>query len=41
MSDNWFYVHPPNVPLLKCELGQDAIDYLWERIKVAQVEDKK
>ena len=40
MSDTWFYVHPPNVPLLKCELGQDAIDYLWERIKVAQVDDK-
>tara|TARA_B100000902_G_C27073889_1_gene795406 strand:- start:84 stop:758 length:675 start_codon:yes stop_codon:yes gene_type:complete len=39
MDDKWYYVMPPNINLMKCELGGKAIEYLWERIQAAR-EDK-
>ena len=40
MNDNWFMVLPPNIPLLKCELGDDAVKYLWKQIEKAKVVNK-
>lgn len=31
-KDNWFLIVPPNLPFLKCELGEDAITHLWNCI---------
>ena len=39
MEDKWYYVMPPNINIMKCELGEKAIEYLWERIEAAR-EDK-
>ena len=40
MDDKWYYVMPPNINIMKCELGDNAIQYLWNRIECAK-EDKK
>ena len=39
-NDEWFVVVPPNIPVVKCDLGDTAIEYLWERIEKAKVEKK-
>ena len=40
MTDSWYMVLPPNIPLLKCELGDDAVKYLWKQIEKAKIEKK-
>ena len=40
MNDSWYMILPPNIPLLKCELGEDAVDYLWKQIEKAKIENK-
>ena len=36
MDDKWYYVIPPNINIMKCELGDVAIDYLWNCIETAK-----
>tara|TARA_B100000902_G_scaffold170899_1_gene165247 strand:+ start:383 stop:1030 length:648 start_codon:yes stop_codon:yes gene_type:complete len=36
---NWFQFNLPTTPLLKCELDDDIVKYLWKRIKVARDEN--
>lgn len=36
-DDQWYMVMPPNIHLLKCELGSTAIKYLWDCIEKAKV----
>ena len=40
MNDSWYMILPPNIPLLKCELGKDAVEYLWKQIEKAKIENK-
>ena len=40
MDDKWYYVMPPNINIMKCELGDKAMQYLWDCIESAK-EDKK
>tara|TARA_Y100000766_G_C18759372_1_gene532602 strand:- start:84 stop:809 length:726 start_codon:yes stop_codon:yes gene_type:complete len=37
IDDQWYMVMPPNIHLLKCELGSTAIKYLWDCIEKAKV----
>ena len=30
-NDNWSF-NPPNIPILRCELGEDAVDHIWKCI---------
>ena len=39
-DDKWYYVMPPNINIMKCELGDKAMQYLWDCIESAK-EDKK
>ena len=36
MDDKWYYVMPPNINIMKCELGDKAVNYLWECIKIGK-----
>ncbi len=36
MEDKWYYVMPPNINIMKCELGEKAIEYLWGCINDAR-----
>ena len=36
MDDKWYYVMPPNINIMKCELGDKAVEYLWDCIKNAR-----
>ena len=38
-GDAWYEVEPPNLPLLKCELGEDAIEYIWQLIDEAKAKE--
>lgn len=38
-GDAWYEVEPPNLPLLKCELGEDAIEYVWQLIDEAKAKE--
>ena len=31
-NDNWSLFNPPNIPILRCELGEDAVEHIWECI---------
>tara|TARA_B100001778_G_C18475359_1_gene577742 strand:+ start:188 stop:886 length:699 start_codon:yes stop_codon:yes gene_type:complete len=35
-ENRWYQVMPPNINILKCELADDAINYLWDCIEVAK-----
>ena len=39
-NDKWYYIIPPNISLLKCELGTAAQPYLWQQIEKAQINKK-
>ena len=39
-NDKWYYIMPPNIPLLKCELGTAAQTYLWQQIEKAEIKKK-
>ena len=39
-TDNWFHLIPPNINLLKCDLGSDAQTFLWKQIEKAKIENK-
>tara|TARA_B100001029_G_C14917039_1_gene369822 strand:- start:36 stop:743 length:708 start_codon:yes stop_codon:yes gene_type:complete len=40
-NDNkWYYIIPPNISLLKCELGTAAQTYLWQQVEKAQSKRK-
>ena len=39
-NDKWYYIIPPNISLLKCELGTSAQTYLWQQIEKAQIKRK-
>ena len=41
MDDKWYYVIPPNINIMKCELGDVAIDYLWNCIETAKKDKDK
>ena len=28
-EDKWYFVVPPNINIMKCELGDTAMEYLW------------
>ena len=35
-SDNWYLLTLPNLPLLKCELGESAVEHIWKCIGTAK-----
>ena len=35
-DDKWYYVMPPNINIMKCELGDTAVEYLWDCINDAR-----
>ena len=35
-SDNWYFLTLPNPPLLKCELGESAVEHIWKCIDTAK-----
>ena len=37
IDDQWYMVTPPNINILKCELGTTAVEYLWKQLKKAKV----
>ena len=39
-NDEWFVVVPPNIPIVKCDLGDTAVQYIWKQIEKAKVEKK-
>ena len=39
-NDEWFTVIPKNIPIVKCHLGDTAVEYLWKRIEEAKVKKK-
>lgn len=34
-NDNWYLLSLPNLPLLKCELGEKAVEHIWKCIDTA------
>jgi hypothetical protein len=34
-NDNWYLFDLPNVPIIRCELGEDAVNHIWECIDTA------
>jgi len=38
MEDKWYYVMPPNINIMKCELGTDAVNHLWKCIEKAKLD---
>ena len=41
IDDQWYMVTPPNINILKCELGTTAVEYLWKQVKKAKVNKRK
>ena len=39
-NNTWYYIIPPNISLLKCELGTAAQTYLWQQVEKAQIKRK-
>ena len=39
-NNTWYYFIPPNISLLKCELGTAAQTYLWQQVEKAQIKRK-
>ena len=39
-NDEWFTVIPRNIPIVKCHLGDTAVEYLWKQIEKAKVKKK-
>tara|TARA_B100001175_G_scaffold303322_1_gene298207 strand:- start:76 stop:807 length:732 start_codon:yes stop_codon:yes gene_type:complete len=37
-EDSWYKVIPPNIDIIKCDLGDTAVQYLWKQIEKAKVE---
>ena len=35
-EDKWYTITPPNISIMKCELGGSAIKYLWECIETGK-----
>ena len=35
-EDKWYTIAPPNINIMKCELGGSAIKYLWECIETGK-----
>ena len=35
-EDKWYFVVPPNINIMKCELGDTAMEYLWGCIEKAK-----
>ena len=35
-DDNWYLLSPPNLPILKCELGKEAVEHIWKCIDTAK-----
>tara|TARA_E500000331_G_C17028373_1_gene614038 strand:+ start:38 stop:769 length:732 start_codon:yes stop_codon:yes gene_type:complete len=40
MDDTWYKIVPPNIDIIKCDLGDTAVRYLWKCIEKAKVNKK-